>query len=135
MLRTLKDYHRRIEHGLAVIQRLCAADVPAIDDLEKARTALSQISIERSRFINQVVVPRMLVGATYASARDMVALQQSFAANRLVSNQHVADWTEATIAADWAGYRAAAARIWRMMEEQMRDEQSLVMRHLEHVSL
>jgi hypothetical protein len=103
--------------------------------LPRARAALGQVSIERSRFINQVVVPRLLVGANYASARDMVALQNSFAANRLVSDQHVAKWTDVTIAADWRGYRTAAATIWRMMEQQMADEQTLVSRQLEHVYL
>ena len=135
MLRTLSDYHRRIGLGLDEIRRFChdvAAD-PIV--LQRARAALGRVSIERSRFINQVVIPRLLVGASYASARDMLALQNQFAANRLVSDQHVAHWTDETIAADWQGYRTAAAAIWRMMEQQMDAERGLVSRHLEHVYL
>lgn len=101
----------------------------------RARAGLGQVSIERSRFINQVVVSRLLVGANYASSRDMLALQNSFAANRLVSDQHVSLWTDKTTAADWQGYRTAAAAIWRMIEQQMVDERGLVSRHLEHVHL
>ncbi|MBB3349955.1 hypothetical protein [Sphingomonas sp. BK069] len=135
MLRTLSDYHRRIVLGLDEIRRLCRDDAPDPVILPRARAALGQVSIERSRFINQVVVPRLLVSANYASARDMLALQRSFAAYRLVSDQHVSHWTDETIAADWQGYRVAAAAIWRMMEEQMDDEQDLISRHLEHVNL
>lgn len=135
MLRTLSDYHRRIGLGLDEIRRLCRDDAPDPVMVPRARAGLGQVSIERSRFINQVVVPRLLVGANYASSRDMLALQNSFAANRLVSDQHVSLWTDETIAADWQGYRTAAAAIWRMMEQQMVDERGLVSRHLEHVHL
>ena len=135
MLRTLSDYHRRIALGLDNIRRLCRDDAPNLIMLPRARAALGQVSIERSRFINQVVVPRLLVGANYASARDMLALRNSFAANRLVSDHHVSRWTDETIGADWHGYRTAAAAIWRMMEQQMVDEQALVSRHLKHVYL
>jgi hypothetical protein len=102
MLRTLSGYHRRIAMRLDEIRRLCRDDAPDTIVLPRARAVLGQVSIERSRFINQVVVPRLLVGANYASARDMLALQNSFAANRLVSDQHVAKWTDVTIAADWS---------------------------------
>ncbi|MBY9063548.1 hypothetical protein K7957_11455 [Sphingomonas yunnanensis] len=131
----MSDYHRRIELGLDDIKRLCRDDAPDPIMLPRARATLGQVSIERGRFINQVVVPRLLASANYASARDILALQNSFAANRLVSDQHVSRWTDETIAADWQGYRAAAAAIWRMMEQQRDDEQALVIRHLEHVCL
>lgn len=111
MLRTLSDYHKRIVLGLDEIRRLCASPEPDMPKLQVARRSLTKLSVERSRFINQVVIARLLVTADYATSRDMVALQNSFAANRNTSDQHISHWNFDAITADWSGYCRAASLI------------------------
>ena len=91
--------------------------------------------MERSRFMNQTVLPKMLAGSTYYSLRDLMLLQNIFAANRALSDRHIADWTNGTIKVDWDGYRRAASVIWQMMEQQMIDEKRLVAKYLGGVQL
>lgn len=135
MLRTLSDYHQRIAAGLDEVRSLCRYDTPDLDALDQARAALGRISMERSRFINQCVLTRILAHSTYQSARDMMLLQNAFAANRALSDRHIADWTSSTIKDDWNGYRRAASGIWKMMEQQMSDERQLVYKYLQSVHL
>lgn len=135
MLRSLSDYHRRIAEGIAHIRMLCEAAVPDMADLQAARYRLGQISEERGRFIDEVVVPRLLASSAASPSRDILALQRSFAKNRLISTGHVATWTEVAIERDWDGYRQAVALIWPMMEAQMERERLLLGRYLKRMQL
>lgn len=135
MLLTLSDYHKRLSLGLENLHRLCAEPLPDRDSITSARVALNHISLERSRFINLVVIPRMLLGAGYNATRDILILQRSFVQNRTRSEQHIARWTDETIAGDWPGYQRDFQLIDDMMKAQMHDERRLVERYLKHVRI
>ena len=135
MLRTLNDYHQRIAAGLNEIRSVCRCDIPDLDSLDQARVTLTRISMERNRFINQVVLTRILGDCTYQSSRDMLLLLNTFAANRALSDRHISHWTNTTIGSDWDGYRRAASTIWQMMEQQMSEETMLVTKYLHGVHL
>jgi len=122
LLRGLDEHHRIIRVGLAVIQSHCAADCADIVDLEKARVDLTRASRERSAFVSDHIIPRLL---EVADSDDRAALSDflvAFTSKRLISDRHIEQWTDEKIAADVPGYCAAARTIWSMMEAQMERE-------------
>lgn len=122
LLQGLEEHHRIIRVGLALIQDHCARDCADISGLEKARLDLTRASRERSRFVSENIIPRLL---ETADSDDRAALSDflvAFTSKRLISNRHIERWTDEKIAADVQGYCAAARTIWSMMEEQMERE-------------
>ncbi len=119
MLHTLEEHHRTIRAGLDELRFQCAAPYPNSGDLDAARSRLSGASLARSRFVSEEVVPRLLEEADADLRDELSKLLSVFQAKRQISYAHVMTWTRVTIDADWEGYRAAAALIWTMMENQI----------------
>lgn len=122
LLRGLEEHHRVIRIGLALIQSHCANDCANIADLEKARVDLTRASRERSAFVSDRIIPRLLETADCDDRAALSDFLVAFTSKRLISDKHIERWTDDKIAADVAGYCAAARTIWSMMEEQMERE-------------
>ena len=60
LLRGLEEHHRVIRVGLTLIQSHCATDCANIAGLEKARLDLTRASRERSAFVSDCIIPRLL---------------------------------------------------------------------------
>jgi hypothetical protein len=122
MLRRLEEHHREIRTGLARIQGYCASGCADISSLSEARLELTRSSRSRSAFVSDVVIPAILEDADLNDRAELSSFLVAFTSKRLISDRHIATWTDETIAADVEGYCAAARTIWSMMEEQMERE-------------
>lgn len=122
LLRRLEEHHRIIRAGLALIQSHCATDCANISGLEKARVDLTHASRDRSLFVSQHVIPRLLETADCDDRAALSDFLVAFTSKRLISDKHIERWTDESIAADVPGYCAAARTIWSMMEGQMERE-------------
>lgn len=122
MLRRLEEYHREIRIGLARIQGYCASGCADIYSLSKARLELTRSSRERSAFVSDVIMPTILEDADLNDRAELSDFLVAFTSKRLISDRHIATWTDQTIAEDVEGYCAAASAIWSMMVEQMERE-------------
>lgn len=130
MVRRLEEHHQTIIAGLDDIRRHCAASTPCSLELAVARERLVALSVARSRFVNEVVVPGMLNFADDRMRTELSELLFTIAAKRMVSNAHIKGWTSATIEEDWAGYCGAARMIWAMMEDQIEMERRYLIERL-----
>lgn len=122
LLRGLEEHHRVIRIGLALIQSHCATGCANIAGLEKARVDLTRASRERSAFVSDRIIPRLLETADCDDRAALSDFLVAFTSKRLISDKHIERWTDDKIAADVPGYCAAARTIWSMMEEQMERE-------------
>jgi hypothetical protein len=129
MLQRLEEHHRTIGTGLDRIRGYCEGSRPFGLDLERDRSALTEASLARSRFVNEEVIPALLVGADDDLRNELSELLHLNTAKRQLSNAHIRDWNPATITTDWKGYCAASRTIRAMMEAQIeRERRVLVMR-------
>jgi hypothetical protein len=122
LLCRLEEHHRTIRAGLALIQSHCATDCANISGLESARVDLTRASRERSLFVSEHVIPRLLETADCDDRAALSDFLVAFTSKRLISDRHIERWTDESIAADVPGYCEAARTIWAMMEEQMERE-------------
>lgn len=122
MFQTLKEHHRTIRIGLDKVRRHCSEPSPSSSALDADRSELSRASIVRSTFVSDVVLPALLQSADVQLRSELSELLVFCAAKRQVSDTHITIWTLTRIEQDWAGYCAAAQKIWAMMEDQMERE-------------
>jgi len=122
MLATLKEHHRVIRSGLARIKSHCDSRCADGKQLSRARVDLTQASRARSAFVSDVIIPAILKRASDADRAALSEFLVAFTSKRIISDRHIAAWTDDTIAADVDGYCVAARTIWSMMEDQMARE-------------
>jgi hypothetical protein len=122
MLRTLEEHHQTIMAGLSEVRRQCGKENPSSRELAEVRERLTSASLARSRFVSEEVVPSLLKNADDDLRTELSELLFATATKRMFSKAHIAQWTSASIEADWSGYCAAARGIWPMMEEQIARE-------------
>ena len=130
MLGRMEEHHRAIVAGLAEIRGHCGASDPDSGELAAARERLTAVSLARSRFVSEEVVPALLKNADDGLRTELSELLFATAAKRMLSKVHIAAWTPTSIKADWGGYCAAARDIWPMMEEQMERERRVLVTQL-----
>lgn len=138
MLQTLEKHHQTIKAGIAEIRRHCEEGCRDIAGLSRARLDLTSASRRRSQFISDVVSPFLLDGADEQSRLDLADFLVAFRARRLLSDEHIAIWSDEHIRSDPQGYCIAAKAIWAMMEDQI-DREARVLcsqlgRHAETVA-
>lgn len=122
LLTKLEEHHRVIRAGLAQIKSHCDSRCADGYQLSRARIDLTQASRARSAFVSDVIIPTILKTASDADRAALSDFLVAFTSKRIISDRHIATWTDDTIAADVDGYCAAARTIWSMMEDQMARE-------------
>lgn len=122
LLRRLEEHHRVIRVGLALIQSHCATDCANSSGLAQARLELTRASRERSLFVSDHVIPRLLETADCDDRAALSDFLVAFTSKRLLSDRHIERWSDQKIAEDVSGYCDAARTIWAMMEDQMERE-------------
>lgn len=123
-----QSWHRRDK-------RHCEEGCRDITGLSRARLNLTSASRRRSQFISDTVSPCLLEGADEQSRLNLADFLVAFRARRLVSDEHIAIWSDDHIRSDPQGYCVAAKAIWAMMEDQMDREARILggqlRRHME----
>lgn len=122
MLQRLAAHHHAIREGLKTIQGFCEAGCLDPAALRKSRLELTEASRERSHYISEVIVPNLLEIADNKDRAELSDLLVAVTSRRLLSDRHIATWTDERIASDVAGYCEAARTIWSMMEDQIARE-------------
>lgn len=122
LLAKLEEHHRVIRAGLAQIKSHCDSRCADGHQLSRARIDLTQASRARSAFVSDVIIPTILRTASDADRAALSDFLVAFTSKRIISDRHIATWTDDTIAADVDGYCSAARTIWSMMEDQMARE-------------
>lgn len=121
----LQSLHAELLEALSELEALTAASTCDKASLSAARYRLSRVSGTRRRLIDELC-EQHLRRASSEEARALRALRQSNLEARVASTKHIGIWTLQEAASNWAGYRAASARVRSAMREQIRVEQALL---------
>jgi hypothetical protein len=88
---------------------------PDLAELGKRRTRLARLAGQRLRFLNNRLCPALAAGPTPAHPAAARALENRVAALFSESTNHIGQWNNATIAADWTGYITATRNMLRQV--------------------
>ncbi|UYY76872.1 hypothetical protein [Sphingomonas sp. R1] len=135
LLQELDERHAAIEAGIGEIEEHCSRDLPDLVELAAVRVRLSRASTERSRFVREVVVPKILEQADPALLGELSQMIKAFSAKRVASSKHVAAWSSWTIQQNWYGYKEASRAIREMMRAQIERERKTLRTRLEERGL
>ncbi|PZT91376.1 MULTISPECIES: hypothetical protein [unclassified Sphingomonas] len=126
MIETLDDHYVELQAKLGTMRALCRAGVPDCARLAHARHQLMAISMRRSSFLKDTVFPALAAADLPGVAAGIAALDRDLAEKRVAVSGHIAAWPLDRIAGDWAGYRAASARVAAGIADRVRREQALL---------
>ncbi len=135
LLHELDQHHAAIEAGIAEVEAHCSRDLPNLAELAAIRVKLSRASTERSRFVRESVVPKLLEQADASLRGELSQMLEAFSAKRAASSKHVAAWSSWTIQQNWGGYREASGVIRGMMREQIERERRTLRTRLKERAL
>lgn len=123
MIEQLDQHYAALRQKLGTMRALCRSSAPDIGQLSHARHELMAVSMKRSKCLQQEVYPLLLQANVPGIAAVIAELDRDLADRRGRVSRYLATWTLDRITEDWVGYRAAAARVARGIEDRVRLEQ------------
>lgn len=126
MIETLDGHYAELQAKIDAMRALCRAGVPDCARLAHARHQVMAISMRRFGFLKDMVFSALGAADLPGVAAGIAALDRDLAEKRVAVSGHIAAWPLDRIAADWAGYRAASARVAAGIADRVRREQALL---------
>ncbi len=123
MIEQLDQHYAALRQKLSAMRALCRSSVPDVGQLSHARHELMAVSMKRSKYLQQEVYPLLLQANVPGIAAVIAELDRDLADRRGRVSRYLATWTLDRIVEDWPGYRDAAARVAKGIEDRVRLEQ------------
>ena len=125
LLAALRHAHDRLLDALSLKETVTSASIPVSTRFSLARWQLGRARHLRQRVLNDVYA-ELFQSATEQEAALLRLLQADELDLCQRSSDHLAQWTNERVEADWPGYRAAAAEVIKRVRRRVMMEREAV---------